>query len=190
MMQECTAGSFSEVEGDCESYKACLWGRYETYQCAPGLHFNRESNICDWPARSRCKYSSGESPAGSGNDAPSTSSPTSGSAPTQSSPNDGSYVPWEESTAKPPLPPSEIDANKVSTLSGYFKVVCYFTNWAWYRRGIGRYLPENIDHTLCTHIIYGFAVLDYSDLTIKAHDSWADYDNSKIFTRIIFVVQN
>lgn len=183
-IQECTSGSFSEVEGDCESYKACLWGRYETYQCAPGLHFNKESNICDWPARSKCKYSPGESAAGSGY-APSTSRPTT----TQSSSNegsyvpsnDGSYVPWEESTAKPPLPAPETDPDKVSTLSGHFKVVCYFTNWAWYRRGIGRYLPENIDHTLCTHIIYGFAVLDYSDLTIKAHDSWADYDNSMIY---------
>lgn len=25
--------------------------------------------------------------------------------------------------------------------------------------------------------MYGFAVLDYSELVIKAHDSWADYDN-------------
>lgn len=58
-------------------------------------------------------------------------------------------------------------------------MVCYFTNWAWYRRGAGRYLPEHIDHTLCTHIVYGFAVLDYSNLVIKAHDSWADFDNRK-----------
>lgn len=62
---------------------------------------------------------------------------------------------------------------------GYFKVVCYFTNWAWYRQGIGKYLPETIDERLCTHIVYGFAVLDYENLIVKAHDSWADYDNSK-----------
>lgn len=61
--------------------------------------------------------------------------------------------------------------------SGYFKVVCYFTNWAWYRQGKGKYLPEDIDSDLCTHIIYGFAVLDFSNLIIKAHDSWADFDN-------------
>lgn len=88
--------------------------------------------------------------------------------------------PWAVTTSSPkPLPSAEIDPTKVSTLSGYFKVVCYFTNWAWYRRGIGKYLPEHIDHTLCTHIIYGFAVLDYSELIIRAHDSWADYDNRK-----------
>jgi GH18 family chitinase len=64
-------------------------------------------------------------------------------------------------------------------IAGYFKVVCYFTNWAWYRQGIGKYLPETIDERLCTHIVYGFAVLDYENLIVKAHDSWADYDNSK-----------
>jgi chitinase len=58
-------------------------------------------------------------------------------------------------------------------------MVCYFTNWAWYRPGIGKYLPEAIDERLCTHIVYGFAVLDYENLIVKAHDSWADYDNSK-----------
>lgn len=72
----------------------------------------------------------------------------------------------------------------MSPLSGDFKVVCYFTNWSWYRRGIGRYLPEHIDHTLCTHIVYGFAVLDYSELVIKAHDSWADYDN-RFYERVV-----
>ena len=40
------------------------------------------------------------------------------------------------------------------------KVVCYFTNWAWYRQGTGKYTPDNIDTDLCTHINYGFAVLD------------------------------
>ena len=60
-----------------------------------------------------------------------------------------------------------------------FKVVCYFTNWAWYRQEGGRYLPEDIDPDLCTHIVYGFAVLDGTSLTIKSHDPWADTDNSQ-----------
>ena len=64
------------------------------------------------------------------------------------------------------------------------QIVCYFTNWAWYRRGAGKYMPEHIDHTLCTHIVYGFAVLDYSNLIIKAHDSWADYDN-RFYERVV-----
>jgi len=38
--------------------------------------------------------------------------------------------------------------------------MCYVTNWAQYRPDTGRFLPENIDPTLCTHIIYAFAVLN------------------------------
>lgn len=78
-------------------------------------------------------------------------------------------------TPTTPEPPSE----PLPPHSGYFKIVCYFTNWAWYRKGIGKYVPEDIDGNLCTHVVYGFAVLDYENLVVKAHDSWADYDNSK-----------
>jgi chitinase len=56
-------------------------------------------------------------------------------------------------------------------------IVCYFTNWAWYRPEMAKYKPEHIKPDLCTHIVYGFAVLDYEQLVIKPHDSWADIDN-------------
>lgn len=46
-----------------------------------------------------------------------------------------------------------------------------------FRHSGGKYLPGDIDPSLCTHIIYGFAVLDNDELTIKAHDTWADFDN-------------
>ena len=68
-----------------------------------------------------------------------------------------------------PFPPAAQDE---------YMVVCYFTNWAWYRQGDGKYKPEDIDSTQCTHIMYGFAVLDFTNLIIKPHDSWADLDNS------------
>ena len=88
---------------------------------------------------------------------------------------------WETETG------NEITANEPfeqvpsgTKLSGDYKVVCYFTNWAWYRPGIGKYKPEDIDYKLCTHIVYGFAVLDSNNLVLKTHDSWADIDNSKL----------
>uniref|UniRef100_A0A1B6JBP0 GH18 domain-containing protein n=1 Tax=Homalodisca liturata TaxID=320908 RepID=A0A1B6JBP0_9HEMI len=56
-------------------------------------------------------------------------------------------------------------------------VVCYFTNWAWYRSGIAKFRPENITASLCTHIIYAFASLDETTLAIVPSDSWADIDN-------------
>ncbi|XP_043661694.1 probable chitinase 10 [Drosophila teissieri] len=58
-----------------------------------------------------------------------------------------------------------------------YKIVCYFTIWAWYRQSHGKYVPEDIEANLCTHIIYGFAVLDSNSLTIKTDDSWTDIDN-------------
>ncbi|XP_063064588.1 acidic mammalian chitinase-like [Engraulis encrasicolus] len=39
-------------------------------------------------------------------------------------------------------------------------LMCYFTNWAQYRPGTGRYMPENVDPHLCTHLIYAFAVIN------------------------------
>lgn len=52
-------------------------------------------------------------------------------------------------------------------------------------------MPEDIDPDLCTHIVYGFAVLDFEKLILKAHDSWADYDNrkwSKCLKNLYFIV--
>ena len=46
------------------------------------------------------------------------------------------------------------------------------------RQGVGKYLPSDIDTALCTHIVYGFAVLNGDQLIIKPHDTWADLDNS------------
>ena len=34
--------------------------------------------------------------------------------------------------------------------------VCYYTNWSQYRPEGGKYFPENIDSSLCTHIVYAF----------------------------------
>ena len=40
------------------------------------------------------------------------------------------------------------------------KVVCYFTSWAYYRRGEGKFTPADIEADLCTHIVYAYASLD------------------------------
>ena len=46
-----------------------------------------------------------------------------------------------------------------------------------------------MDPDLCTHIVYGFAVLDSNTLTIKPHDTWADIDNSKTYTNYFRAVR-
>lgn len=87
---------------------------------------------------------------------------------------------WTPSTTTAPTLPT---SKPPYSINKYYKVVCYFTNWAWYRPGSGKYLPEDTDPNLCTHVVYGFTVLDYEKLTIRVHDSWADVDN-KFFERV------
>nr|XP_057911281.1 acidic mammalian chitinase-like isoform X2 [Doryrhamphus excisus] len=40
------------------------------------------------------------------------------------------------------------------------QMVCYFTNWSQYRPGTGKYMPENVDPFLCTHLIYAFSIIN------------------------------
>ena len=64
----------------------------------------------------------------------------------------------------------------VLVIKGKYKVICYYTNWSWYRQGQGKFSPSNIDLDLCTHIIYGFATLDPNNLIMKVFDNWCDTD--------------
>lgn len=63
-------------------------------------------------------------------------------------------------------------------------IVCYFSNWGWHRAVGGEFLPENINPYYCTHINYGFALLDANTLTIKVHDFWSDINN-RFYQRVI-----
>ena len=48
--------------------------------------------------------------------------------------------------------------------AGAMRRVCYYTNWAQYRPGSGKFMPENVDPSLCTHYIYAFARLNGNQL--------------------------
>ena len=37
------------------------------------------------------------------------------------------------------------------------RIVCYYSNWSQYRPNEGKFFPEDLDPSLCTHIIYAYA---------------------------------
>ncbi|KAK7880269.1 hypothetical protein WMY93_030636 [Mugilogobius chulae] len=43
------------------------------------------------------------------------------------------------------------------------EMVCYFTNWSQYRPGEGKYLPQDVDPFLCTHLIYAFSIINHNN---------------------------
>lgn len=169
----CDGRDYVPYPGNCQDYLLCLHGTMQAGSCGNGLHWNAQSNICDWPANANCKeegnpmlIENGGGNGGSSNEVA------------------GGYIPVTTTTTTTKKPKPVEPRPPVKPFSSDYKLVCYFTNWAWYRQGAGKYLPEDIDGSLCTHIVYGFATLDYTELTIRVYDSWADVDN-RFYERVV-----
>lgn len=64
------------------------------------------------------------------------------------------------------------------------KVVCHITNWSFYRKGEGKFVPENLDTSLCTHIIYAYASLAPNELELREFDPWGDIQN-QLYSRTV-----
>lgn len=53
------------------------------------------------------------------------------------------------------------------------KVICYYASWAYVREGNGKFLPEDIDPNLCTHVLYSFLGLQPNG-SLQLLDPWFD----------------
>ena len=49
-------------------------------------------------------------------------------------------------------------------------VACYYTSWAQYRQGIGKFEVAQIDPHLCTDIIFAFAQIDQNTNQLKTFE--------------------
>lgn len=64
------------------------------------------------------------------------------------------------------------------------RVVCYYTNWSAYRQGPAKFLPDNINPYLCTHLIYAFGGIT-SGSGIKPFDKYQDIDKGSYYNQSI-----
>ena len=46
-------------------------------------------------------------------------------------------------------------------------IVCYYTNWSQYRQANAKFFPEDLDPSLCTHLIFAFAKI------VEVNDEWS-----------------
>ena len=75
---------------------------------------------------------------------------------------------------RPPTPPPPTTPTPTHPPDGAKRVVCYYSSWAFYRPGFGKFDIDDIDPHVCTHLNYGFANMNNMTWEIVAYDPWFD----------------
>ncbi|XP_041639566.1 chitinase-3-like protein 1 [Cheilinus undulatus] len=70
----------------------------------------------------------------------------------------------------------------IQTAAATYSLVCYFSNMSRYRTGVGKYLPDNVDPVLCTHLVYSYAIIDHENKL--AESEWNEKNVYRSFTRL------
>jgi len=63
-------------------------------------------------------------------------------------------------------------------------IFCYFTNWSYKRPGMGKFTPEDVDASLCTHIVFAFATIENNKLQ-GSEDNDEGFGADGTYTRIV-----
>lgn len=90
--------------------------------------------------------------------------------------------------AKKPKPSSNLPfllQNSVPDNLRAPRVFCYFTNWSYKRPGMGKFTPEDIDATLCTHIVFAFATIKDNRLAESEENDAGDAYTEGTYDRIM-----
>jgi chitinase len=61
-------------------------------------------------------------------------------------------------------------------------VFCFLANWSRARRAEGRFVPENLEKGLCTHVVYSYFKLDPSTDSPATMDVVTDMDHGETTT--------
>jgi len=80
----------------------------------------------------------------------------------------------EDATHAPTKPPTDHPTEPTPLPDGDKVVVCYYSSWAFYRNGYGKFDIPDIDPNLCTHLNYGFANMNNQTWKLVAYDPWFD----------------
>merc|ERR1711899_448690 len=63
-------------------------------------------------------------------------------------------------------------------------IFCYFTNWSYKRPGMGKFTPEDVDASLCTHIVFAFATIENNKLK-GSEDNDEGFGTDGTYSRIV-----
>lgn len=103
----CDGRLFVPNKENCNEFYLCNQGQLQLQHCPSGLFWNKDH--CDWPENTECHPDA------------TTVSPITTPTYEETTPNYGTI------TSAPPID------SQFEPIDSDYKVVCYFTNWAWYR---------------------------------------------------------